>query len=72
MVDALFARWLTPKFENLKRRQVKAPKVYLSDGGLLHALLHVRMEPAVLGHPTSGASWEGFAMHETVRILSAN
>ena len=70
MVSALFARRLTPWFENLKKRQVKAPKVYLSDTGLLHTLLRVQTEPDLLGHPKSGASWEGFAMHEAVRILS--
>ena len=72
MVDALFVRRLTPWFENLKKRQVRAPKVYVSDTGLLHALLRVQTEPALLGHPKSGASWEGFAMHEAVRILSAD
>ena len=71
MVDALLVRRLTPWFENLKKRQVKAPKVYLADTGLLHTLLGITTEPGILGHPKSGASWEGFAMQEVIRILSA-
>ena len=70
LVDSLLVRKLTPWFENLRKRQVKAPKVYLTDTGLLHSLLRLDTEPAVLGHPGAGASWEGFAMHEVVRILS--
>ncbi len=72
MVDALLVRRLTPWFENLKKRQVKAPKVYLSDTGMLHTLLSIRTESGILGHPKSGASWEGFAMQEVVRILAAD
>ena len=72
LVDALLVRKLTPWFENLKKRQVKAPKVYLADTGLLHTLLRLKTGPALLGHPKSGASWEGFEMHEMVRILSVD
>ena len=72
LVDALVVRRLSPWFENLKKRQVKAPRVYLSDTGLLHTLLGIRSESALLGHPKCGASWEGFAMQEVVRILSAD
>ncbi|MDE2652802.1 MAG: ATP-binding protein [Gemmatimonadota bacterium] len=72
LVDALVVRKLTPWFENLRKRQVKAPKVYLTDTGLLHALLRIRSESALLGHPKCGASWEGLAMQEAVRILSVD
>ena len=72
LVDALLVRKLTPWFENLKKRQVKAPKVYLADTGLLHTLLRLKTGPDLLGHPKSGTSWEGFAMHEMVRILSVD
>lgn len=72
MVDALMVRKLTPWFENIGKRQVKAPKVYLTDTGLLHALLTLDTRSAVLGHPKSGASWEGFAIREAVRVLSAD
>ncbi len=72
LVDALLVRKLVPWFENLKKRQVKAPKIYLTDTGLLHSLLRLKSEPDILGHPKAGASWEGFAMHEVVRILSVH
>ena len=72
LVDSLLVRKLTPWFENLKKRQVKAPKVYLTDTGLLHSLLRLDTESALLGHPGSGGSWEGFAMDEVVRILSVD
>ena len=72
LTDALVVRRLSPWFENLKKRQVKAPKVYLSDSGLLHTLLRLKTGAELLGHPRCGASWEGFAMHETVRLLSAD
>ena len=72
LVDSLIVRRLTPWFENLKKRQVKAPKVYLADTGLLHTLLGVKTEFALLGHPKCGASWEGFAMQEALRVLSVD
>lgn len=71
LVDALVVRRLTPWFENVRKRQVKAPKVYLADTGLLHSLLDIDSERELLGHPRCGASWEGFAIHEAVRILDA-
>lgn len=72
LVDSLVVRRLPPWYENLKKRQVKAPKVYVADSGLLHALLGVESESALMGHPKSGASWEGFAMHEIVRLLGVD
>ena len=69
LVDALVVRRLPPWYENLKKRQVKAPKVYLADSGLLHALLGLESPAALLGHPKSGLSWEGFALHEVVGRL---
>ena len=67
--DALVVRQLTPWFENLKKRQVRSPKVYLTDTGLLHALLGIGMHSELLGHPKMGASWEAFAMQEVVRLM---
>ena len=69
LVDSLVLRTITPWYENLKKRQVKAPKVYVADTGLLHALLGLDDESALIGHPKSGTSWEGFAMQEIVRLL---
>ena len=72
LVDSLVVRKLLPWHENLKKRQVKAPKVYVADTGLLHALLGVDSEFALTGHPKSGASWEGFAMQEIVGTLGVD
>ena len=72
LVDSLVVRKLLPWYENLKKRQVRAPKVYVADPGLLHALLGIEDESALMGHPKSGASWEGFAMQEIVRTLGVN
>lgn len=62
------ARQLQPWHENLKKRQVKAPKVYLRDSGLLHALLGMPGERELLAHPKAGLSWEGFAIEEALRV----
>ena len=72
LVDALVVRRLAPWYENLKKRQVKAPRVYVADTGLLHALLALDSGTALLGHPKAGASWEGFAMQEAVRVLGVD
>jgi uncharacterized protein len=64
-------RALRPWHENLKKRQVKAPKVYLTDSGVLHTLLGIRTRHDLLGHPKAGASWEGFLLNEVVARLGA-
>lgn len=66
LVDAFMIRRLLPWFENLKKRQVKSPKIYLRDTGILHALLNLSTPEDVFGHPAVGSSWEGFAL-EAVR-----
>lgn len=70
LTDSLVVRQLAPWFENLGKRQVRAPKVYVTDSGLLHALLGLDTAEHLLGHPKVGASWEGFAMTEVVRLLA--
>src|SRR5882757_6185855 len=65
----LMVRQLQPWYENLKKRQVKAPKVYVRDSGLLHALLGVRTESELLAHPKGGASWEGYAVEEILKVV---
>ena len=62
-------RQLQPWFENLGKRQVKTPKVYLRDSGLLHNLLGLPDRHALLGHPRAGASWEGFALEQVLRVI---
>jgi predicted AAA+ superfamily ATPase len=61
-------RQLPPWFENLKKRQVKSPKVYIRDSGILHALLGIPSLIALQSHPKLGASWEGFALEEILSI----
>jgi len=62
-------RQLQPWHANVAKRQVKAPKVYLRDSGLLHALLDLPDRHALLGHPRVGASWEGFALEQVLGLL---
>jgi len=68
--DVLMVRQLQPWHANLKKRQVKAPKVYFRDTGLLHQLLGLRSEEELLSHPKCGASWEGYVIEETLKILA--
>lgn len=60
-------RQLQPWYANISKRQVKSPKIYFCDTGLLHSLLDLRDFHAVTGHPQVGASWEGFAMEQIIR-----
>jgi len=62
-------RVLPPWFENLSKRQVKAPKVYVRDSGLLHALLELETGDDLLSHPKLGSSWEGFALEQVLTTL---
>ena len=62
-------RQLHPWHENLGKRQVKSPKVYLRDSGLLHALLGIQGPRDLLSHPKVGASWEGYAMEEVLKVV---
>lgn len=64
-------RVLRPFHENLAKRQVKSPKVYVADSGLLHALLDIRDHGQLLSHPKLGASWEGFLLQQVVARLGA-
>ncbi len=64
--DAQMVRQLQPWHTNLKKRQVKAPKIYVRDSGLLHQLLGIHSEKALHDHPKLGASWEGFAIEQVL------
>jgi len=68
---AYMIRILPPWFENIRKRQVKAPKVYLRDSGVLHALLQLRSLSDVQSHPKLGASWEGFALEQVIGALES-
>ena len=62
---------LTPWHANVGKREVKAPKVYVNDSGILHTLLGMNGMDAVLAHPKCGASWEGFMIHEVLKRTGA-
>jgi predicted AAA+ superfamily ATPase len=66
--STFMVRQLTPWFENLGKRQVKAPKVYLRDSGLLHCLMRQASFADLEVHPKLGASWEGFALEQVLSI----
>jgi predicted AAA+ superfamily ATPase len=68
--DLFMVRLLQPWHANLGKRQIKSPKMYLRDTGLLHFLLGIRSEQELLLHPRSGASWEGFVIEEVIKAFS--
>jgi hypothetical protein len=68
LTGALMVRQLQPWFANLGKRQVKSPKVYIRDTGLLHTLLDVPSFARLEGHPKIGASWEGFVIEQAIRV----
>ena len=67
--DVFMIRVLQPWHANLKKRQVKSPKVYFHDSGLLHYLLGIRSNLDLQNHPKSGASWEGYAIEEVLKVV---
>jgi hypothetical protein len=69
LTGTCMVRQLQPWFENPGKRQVKAPKVYFRDSGLLHHLLDIQTRHHLLGHPKVGASWEGFAIEQVLRTF---
>lgn len=62
-------RQLHPWYVNIKKRQVKSPKVYIRDTGILNSFLELETEAEILRHPTCGASWEGFVIEQLIRVL---
>jgi len=68
LTQTYMVRQLQPWHENLGKRQVKAPKIYFRDSGYLHALMGVGQMPDLLSHPRCGASWEGFAVEQILRL----
>ena len=69
LTGTFMVRQLQPWFQNVAKRQVKAPKVYVRDLGVLHTLLDIPNEAALLSHPKVGASWEGFVIEQVLRAL---
>ena len=69
LVGAYMVRILPPWFENLRKRQIKSPKIYIRDSGILHALLQIPDLAGLQGHPKAGSSWEGFALEQVIGAL---
>ena len=73
ILEGTFAvRTLQPWFANVAKRQVKSPKIYLRDSGVLHALLNLPDRHALDAYPRLGASWEGFALEQVIRAAQAD
>lgn len=68
LTQTLMIRQIQPWHQNLSKRQVKAPKIYFRDTGLLHMLMGIKTMAELVSHPNSGASWEGFALEQVLRI----
>ena len=64
-------RQLQPWHENIAKRQVRSPKVYVGDSGILHALLGLTGREEIVSHPKVGASWEGFVIQQIIHLLAA-
>ena len=69
LVQSLMLRRLEPFHANLGKRLVKSPKIYVRDSGLLHYLLGMRNVHDLMGHPNTGASWEGFCIEQICNHL---
>ena len=69
LTGAFMVRQLQPWYANIGKRQVRAPKIYLRDTGLLHGLLGLPDWASLLAHPRVGASWEGFAIEQALRAI---
>lgn len=72
LVGTFMVRSLTPWFENLSKRQIKTPKIYFRDNGILFTLLGLQNESAVEFYPKLGSFWEGFALEEIIREQKAS
>lgn len=66
LTGAFVTRQLQPWFENVGKRQIRSPKIYIRDTGILHTLLGLRSFAALEGHPKLGASWEGFVLEQVI------
>jgi len=71
LTSALVVTQLQPWHENISKRQIKSPKLYLADSGILHALLNITQMQDLEKHPKLGASWEGFVISQVIRQLGA-
>jgi len=68
MTDAFMVRQLQPWYANIKKRQVKSPKIYIRDSGLLHQLLGIKDQKELFTHPKIGSSWEGYVIDQVLGV----
>jgi len=71
LTGTFMIRQLQPWYENIGKRQVKTPKIYFRDSGLLHSLLGIQTWHDLLGHPKVGASWEGYAIEQVLQATQS-
>jgi len=69
LTGVFMARQLQPWHANIKKRQIKAPKVYIRDTGILHTLLGLKTESDIFAHPRCGSSWEGYVIEEVIKSV---
>lgn len=69
LTGVFMVRQIQPWYANIKKRQVKAPKIYIRDTGVLNSLLGLKTEVEVLRHPSCGASWEGYVIEEVIHAM---
>lgn len=69
LTGTFMVRILSPWFENLSKRQIKSPKIYFRDSGLLHTILGIENHQDLLKHPKLGASWEGMALEQVIKHM---
>ncbi|HRN54855.1 MAG TPA: ATP-binding protein [Agriterribacter sp.] len=70
--EAMLIRTLKPRQNNLTKRLVKTPKIYIRDTGMLHYLLSVNSYEQLLGHPQAGNSWEGFVIQQILSVIAGS
>jgi uncharacterized protein len=71
LAGTFMVRVLLPWFENLEKRQIKSPKIYFRDSGILHALIGIKNQAEMDTYPKMGSFWEGFALEEIIRQTGA-
>lgn len=69
LAGSYMVRVLPPWFENIRKRQIKAPKIYIRDSGIMHALLQISTLVDLQGHPKLGSSWEGLCLENLISVL---
>ncbi len=69
LTDAFMVRQLQPYFANINKRQVKAPKIYIRDSGLLHQLMGIDSAKTLMAHPKMGLSWEGLVIEQVLAVV---